>query len=76
LRLAVAHEAAVAAGAEGEREGVEKDRFAGAGFAGENREPLVEVELDPVDQDDVADRELREHPGRASRRAPPFASRP
>ena len=76
LRLAVAHEPAVAAGAERQRKGVEEDRFAGAGLAGQDREALVEVELDPVDQDDVADRELREHPRRASRRVPPCGSRP
>ena len=76
LRLAVAHEPAVAARAERQRKGVEQDRFAGAGLAGEDREALAEVELEPVDQDDVADRELREHPRRASRRVPPCGSRP
>ena len=37
LRLAVAHEPAIAAGAERQRKGVEEDRFAGSGLAGEDR---------------------------------------
>ena len=77
LRLAVAHEAAIAARAERQREGVEQDRFAGAGLAGEDAQALAEVELEPVDQDDVADRELREHPAIGLAAAvPPCASRP
>ena len=51
-----AHERAVAARAERERESVEQDGFARAGLAGEHRQAAAEVEVEPIDQDDVADR--------------------
>ena len=58
---AVAHQRGVAARAERQREGVEQDRFAGAGLAGQHRQPGGEVDVEPVDQDDVADREPGQH---------------
>ncbi len=61
LRFAVPDEAAVAARAEGEREGIEQDGLAGAGFTREDAEALREMKLEPVDQDDVADRQLDQH---------------
>ena len=61
LLLAVAHEAPVAAAAQRQRESVEQDRFPRAGLAGEHAQAVPEGELEPVDQDDVADRELDEH---------------
>src|SRR5690606_18179955 len=72
LRLTVAHKTAVAAPTQGEREGVEQDGLAGAGFTGEDAEPPIEGKIEPIDQDDVADGELDEHAARAaiSRRAP------
>ena len=57
LSLALAHERSIAATADGEREGIEQDRLAGAGFAGERRQALAEFEIELVDQDDVADRQ-------------------
>ena len=60
--LVVADEAAVAAAAEGQREGVEEDGLAGPGLAGQDAEAVGEVQLQPVDQDDVADRKLDQHP--------------
>jgi hypothetical protein len=44
-------------GPERQRESVEQDRLAGAGLAGEHRETAREVDVEPVDQHDVADRE-------------------
>ena len=61
LRLAGAHQRSVAAAAERERERVEQNRLAGAGLAGEHRQPRPEGEVEVVDEDDVADRELDEH---------------
>jgi hypothetical protein len=62
----VAHEGAVAAAAQRQRERVEENRLAGAGLAGEHAQAVLEGDLEPVDQDDVADRELDEHAGRLS----------
>ena len=61
LVLAVANEAAVAAAAEGQGEGVEQDGFASAGLTREDTQPLMEVKLKPVDEDDIADRQLDQH---------------
>ena len=44
----------VAAGAKREREGVEQDRFAGAGLARKRGKPGAEIDVQPVDQNDVA----------------------
>lgn len=60
--LAVAHERTVAAAAQRKRQTVEKNGFARAGFAGQHRKPGIEAEVKPFDQDDIADRELGEHP--------------
>ena len=61
LRLAMAHERAVAAPAQRQRETVEQDRLARARLARENAQALMEAEIEPVDQNDVTDRELRQH---------------
>ena len=61
LRLAAAHQRAVAARAEGEREGVEQDRFAGARLAGEHGQAAGELDVQPIDENDVADGEGNEH---------------
>ena len=61
LLRALAHQARIAARAEREREGIEQDRLAGAGLAGQHREPGVEVDIEPIDQHDVADREAGQH---------------
>src|SRR4051794_28239733 len=58
---ALAHEARVAAAAERKRESIEQDRFAGAGLAGEHREAGRIIDVEPFDQNDVADRETGEH---------------
>ena len=61
LRLAMAHERAVAAPAERQREAVEQDRLARARLARQHRQPGLESEVEPIDQHDVADGELRQH---------------
>ena len=57
LARAAAYQRSVAAPANSEREGVEQDRLAGAGLAGQHRQALAEFEVEFVDQDDVADRQ-------------------
>ena len=57
LRRALAHQRGIAAAAEGKREGIEQDRLAGAGLAGQRRQALAEFEIELVDQNDVADRQ-------------------
>ncbi len=60
---ALAHQRLVAAAAERQREGIEQDRLAGAGLAGEHGEPRGEIDVELVDQDDVADRKSGKHGG-------------
>jgi hypothetical protein len=58
---AMPHEAGVAAAAERQRECIEENGFAGAGFAGQHREPTGKLDIEPFDQDDVTDRQTRQH---------------
>ena len=51
---AVADQARVAAAAERKRECIEQDRLACAGFAGEHRQASRIVDVEPFDQNDVA----------------------
>ncbi len=60
---AVTHQRHVAARAERKGEGVEQDRLARAGLAGEHRQAGREIDVEPVDQDDVAYREPGQHAG-------------
>ena len=60
---ALAHQRLVAARAQRQRKGVEQDRLAGAGLAGEHGKPVGEIDVEPVDQDDVADGKSGEHGG-------------
>jgi hypothetical protein len=46
---------------QGQSKSIEQDRFAGARFAGEDSEPVGEIDIEVVDQHDVADRESGEH---------------
>ena len=56
-----AHEAAVAAAAQGQAQRIQDDRLAGAGLAGEHGQAAGEAELEALDQHDVADREAFQH---------------
>ena len=58
---ALAHQRRVAAGAERQRKGVEQDRFAGAGLAGKRGKAGAEIDIQPIDQDDVANGKARQH---------------
>ena len=58
---ALAHQPGIAARAERKREGIEQDRLAGTGLAGEHRKSLGEIEIELVDQDDVANGQTDEH---------------
>src|SRR5579871_6269479 len=73
----MADKAGIAATAERQREGIEQNRFAGAGLAGQDREPPIELDIEPFDQDDVADRQTRQHarivPGSRSTSGPILA---
>ena len=57
----VADERAVAATAERQGKRIEEDRLAGTGLAGEHRQAVAEIDVEAVDEDDVADREGDEH---------------
>ena len=61
LRLAVAHQTAVAAGAKRQRQRIEKNRFPRAGLPGEDRQPRRELEIQLIDQHHVANGEARKH---------------
>ena len=58
---ALAHQGGVAARAQRQREGVEQDRLAGAGLAGQHGKARREIDVEPVDQNDVSDRESGQH---------------
>ncbi len=68
---ALAHQRRVAACAERQRKGIEQDRFAGAGLAGQRGKAGAEIDIQPVDQDDVADRKASEHDDGLDRRRKP-----
>ncbi|MGY4178844.1 hypothetical protein ACVIHH_004135 [Bradyrhizobium sp. USDA 4518] len=58
---AVAHQSGIAAAAERQRKSIEQDGFACAGFAGQHREATGKFDIEPFDQDDVTDRQTRQH---------------
>src|SRR5258705_2460657 len=58
---AVTDQARVAAAPERQRESIEQDGFAGAGFAGQHRKAAGKLDIEPFDQDDVTDRKTRQH---------------
>ena len=60
---ALAHQRRVAARAERQRKGIEQDRFAGAGLAGQRGKAGAEIDIQPIDQNDVADGKAGEHSG-------------
>ena len=58
---AMTHQARIAPAAERERKGVEQNGFARAGLAGQNRKTTGKLDIEPFDQDDVTDRQTRQH---------------
>ena len=63
LGRAVADQGGIAARAERQRQGIKQDGFAGAGLAGEDREAGRKIDVQPLDQDDIADRQAGQHSG-------------
>ena len=58
---ALPHQRLVAAPAQRQGKSIEQDRLAGAGLAGEHGKAFGEIDVEPVDQDDVADGKSRKH---------------
>lgn len=58
---AVADQRGIAAAAERQREGIEQNRFAGAGLAGQHRKATGKLDVEPLDQHDIADRQAGKH---------------
>jgi hypothetical protein len=52
----LAHQPGIAARAEREGKGVEQDRFARTGLAAQHRKASGKIDIQPVDENDVADR--------------------
>ena len=61
LRLAVAHEAAVAARAKRQRQRIQKNGFSRPGLAGEDGQPRRELKIQLIDQHHIANGEARKH---------------
>ncbi len=58
---ALAHHAGIAAAAQRELQRVDQDRLAGAGFAGQGGKPAVELDLEFVDDHEIAQGEAAQH---------------
>ena len=61
LLKSLPHQRLVAAAAQGQRESIEQDRFSGAGLAGERGEAAGKIDVEPLDQNDVANGQSGEH---------------
>ncbi len=57
----LAHQTGIAAPAKRKRKRVEQNRFARAGLAGQHGEPFGEIEIELVDQNDVANGQTDQH---------------
>jgi len=57
----VAHQRDIAARPERQRERVEQDGLARTGLAGQHRQAIGKVDIEPIDQDDVANRKPGQH---------------
>ena len=61
LRLAVTHEAPVAARAKRQRQRIQKNGFSRSGLAGEDGQPRRELKIQLIDQHHIANGEARKH---------------
>jgi len=61
LGRTLAHQPRFGAHAERQSQGVEQDRLAGAGLAGQHREMWRQVEIEPLDQHDITNRQAEQH---------------
>ena len=59
---AVAHDIPGTAAAGNEQQGVHHDGFAGTGFAGQGGQPFAKLEFRLIDDDEIAQLKMREHP--------------
>ena len=66
LRLPGADQRGVGARAQRQPERVEQDRLARPGLAGEHAKPGFEIEVERLDEDDIADGKLPQHRPRCS----------
>ncbi|MNR05789.1 hypothetical protein D3C85_1218370 [compost metagenome] len=55
------HQPRVAARAQGQTQGVQNNGLAGPGLAGQHGQPLADIQVEGVDEDDVTDRESGQH---------------
>src|SRR4029434_10259785 len=55
------HQRLIPAPAQGQSKGIEQDRLARTGLAGKHGKLVRKVDVEPVDQNDVADRKSGEH---------------
>jgi hypothetical protein len=55
------NQARIAAAAERQREGIEQNGFARAGLAGQHGQSTGKLDIEPFDQDNVTDRQTRQH---------------
>ena len=74
-RSAFAHHAGIAARAQCQRQCVNQNRFAGAGFAGQHTETGAEFQLDGFDNDKITNAEKLQHIGFLGRPLHPSFSR-
>ena len=57
----LAHQRLIATATQGQRESIEQDRFAGAGLTGERGEAVGKIDVEPLNQNDVANGQSGEH---------------
>jgi hypothetical protein len=53
------HKGSIASGAKRQRQAVEQNRFTRTGFTGENRQSFLKLDIEFLNQDNIADRQLR-----------------
>ena len=73
LRSTMAHQRGVAARAQRQRQRVEQDRLARAGLAGQHRQAGGKIDVEPFDQNDIADRQVGEHQSMIPKRGSRFS---
>src|SRR5690606_23073681 len=61
LSGAVTNQRGIASRTKREGKRIEKNRLARTGLAGKDRQTRQEIDLEPFDQDDIADRKVRQH---------------
>jgi len=57
----VAHQRCIAAGSKRKRKGVEQNRFSRTGLARKHGEPAGKIDIETIDQDDIANGQPSQH---------------